>query len=272
MENIILPIVIVTILGGALAVILSVASKYMAVKVDETVLLIRAELPGANCGACGCAGCDEYASKIAKGEVATNLCIPGGASLISKLSAIMGTEAGGMESKYAYVKCRGHLGTTEYKMDYHGPQSCEACVKFFNGRTSCTYGCMGFGDCVVACPYDAIHIIGDVAVVDKDVCIGCGACTKVCPKNLIEVGRKKIDVSVACSSKDKGGVARKLCANACIGCKKCEKVCPKEAIIIENNIAHIDMDKCVNCHLCHKECPTGAIMSYKKNPEIGKAY
>lgn len=270
LETLILPIAIVTAVGLIAALILAVASKVMAVKVDETVQTIRAELPGANCGACGYAGCDEYAAHVADGSADTNLCVPGGASVAQKVSAIMGKEFGGVEEKYAHVKCRGHLGTTDYKMEFEGPQTCQACSKFFNGRTSCTYGCMGYGDCVEACKYDAIHIIDGVAVVDKEACVGCGACAKACPKGLIEITKKKIDVSVACSSKDKGGVARKLCTNACIGCKKCEKVCPKGAITVENNVAHIDESKCVNCHLCFNECPTGAIISYKKNPQIGK--
>ncbi|MEG1448857.1 MAG: (Fe-S)-binding protein, partial [Oscillospiraceae bacterium] len=91
LETVLVPVLIVTVVGIIAATILSIASKFMAVPVDETVLSLRDALPGANCGACGCAGCDEYAEKMAKGECPTNLCVPGGASVATKLSGILGT-------------------------------------------------------------------------------------------------------------------------------------------------------------------------------------
>ena len=72
-------------------------------------------------------------------------------------------------------------------------------------------------------------------------------------------GPKGRRLYVSCINKDKGGVARKACANACIGCSKCFKVCPFEAITFENNLAYIDHQKCRLCRKCAAECPTGAI-------------
>ena len=98
--------------------------------------------------------------------------------------------------------------------------------------------------------------------VDEDKCTACGACVKACPKMIIELrkkGPKGRRLYVSCVNKDKGGVARKACANACIGCSKCFKVCPFEAITFENNLAYIDHQKCRLCRKCAPECPTGAI-------------
>ena len=263
-ETIFVPVLIVTVVGIIAATILSVASKFMSVPVDETVNNLREALPGANCGACGCAGCDEYAQKMAKGECPTNLCVPGGANVAAKLSEILGTEAGEVEEKSAYVKCRGTYEAAKLSMEYQGKKTCKECATFFGGNKICSSACLGLGDCVKACEYNAIHVIDGVAVVNKDNCVGCGACVKVCPKFVIEMGPKKRDVHVACSNKEKGAVARKQCTNACIGCMKCEKECPVGAIKVSNNLAYVDKNICINCQKCVAVCPTGAILTYKK--------
>ena len=61
----VIPVVIIGIICGAVLVI---ASKLMAVKEDERFPKIRECLPGANCGACGFAGCDGYAKALCEKE------------------------------------------------------------------------------------------------------------------------------------------------------------------------------------------------------------
>lgn len=258
-ETILLPVGIVALTGLLAGLLLSVASKIFAVQVDETVTRLRGVLPGANCGACGCAGCDEYAAKLAKGEVPPNLCTVGGAAVAGQLGEILGVEVGAVEPKHAVMKCRGHLGTSDYIMEYQGPQSCAVAKMLYNGRTSCNFACLGYGDCVAACEYDALQIVNHLARVNDDLCIGCGACSKVCPNGLLEVVPRSQKVFVACSSHDKGGDTRKLCTNGCIGCHKCEKTCEFGAITVENNCAHIDPEKCTNCGKCAEVCPVHCI-------------
>ena len=53
------------------------------------------------------------------------------------------------------------------------------------GAKGCAYGCLGYGSCVDACPFDAIHIVDGIAVVDKEECKACGKCVDACPKHLI---------------------------------------------------------------------------------------
>lgn len=262
MGAIILPVVIVSILGLLLGLILSAASKFFAVQVDETVAKVREALPGANCGSCGFAGCDDYAAKVAAGEAPANLCTPGGPATAQKLGELLGVSVGAVEAKRAQVRCRGHLGTTEYIMDYMGPQTCTACNSLYQGRRSCSHGCLGFGDCVRVCQYDAIHIVSGVAVVDPEKCTGCGMCAKECPNAIIQIVPAHSRVFVACRSTDKGAYTRKLCKNGCIGCMKCQKTCPSGAIKVENNLAYVDPEKCTSCGACVEVCPVKAIQEY----------
>lgn len=259
MGTIILPIVIVSIIGLLAGLILSVASKLFAVPVDERALALRAALPGVNCGACGYVGCDEYAAKLNSGEAATNLCVPGGDGISRALSDILGVSFADVEEKHAQVRCSGTLDTSVYIMDYQGAKSCAACNSFYQGRRSCSHGCLGYGDCASVCQYDAIHIINGLAVIDHKKCTGCGMCAKLCPNLLIQLVRKASKVYVGCKSDDKGAYTRKICKNGCIGCMKCQKTCQYGAIEVKENLARVNPDKCTNCGECIEVCPVHVI-------------
>lgn len=263
MSNIILPVAIVAAIGLVASIILVIAARFMAVKVDERVTQVRAVLPGANCGACGFAGCDEYAEKLVNDGVKSNLCIPGGGEVAKQVSEVLGVAFEEVQELRAVVKCRGHLGTTDYIMEWQGPQSCKIANQFYQGRRSCSHACLGYGDCVEVCQYDAIHIVNGVAVVNKSNCVGCGMCARECPNDLIDIRPAASDVFVGCSSTDKGAFTRKLCQNGCIGCKKCERTCEFGAITVTDNLARIDPAKCTNCKKCVEQCPTGAILYYQ---------
>lgn len=257
----VIPIVII---GIICAVVLVVASKVMAVKENEKIPVIRECLPGANCGACGFAGCDGYAKALAEGEAtATNLCVPGGDTVSKKISEILGVEFEDVVEQVAVIHCAGDCKYTQDRVEYSGIQSCAAAKLIFGSKGDCPYGCLGFGDCLKACPNDAICIENGIAHVNTRQCVGCGLCTKACPNGLISLMADVERVVVTCSNKDKGAVTRKACKNGCIGCRKCEKVCSQNAIKIENNLAVIDYSKCPDCDdfgACARECTTGCIM------------
>lgn len=258
-QAILTPVLIVAVIGLLAGLMLSFASKFFAVQVDERVGAVREVLPGANCGSCGYAGCDDYAAKVVAGEAPGNLCTPGGPAVAGKIGGILGTEVGAVEAKKAQVRCRGHLATTRYIMDYMGPQTCVACNSLYQGRRSCSHGCLGFGDCAKVCAYDALHIVDGVAVVDQEKCVGCGRCVRECPNDIIQIVPAHATVFVACRSTDKGAYTRKLCSNGCIGCMKCQKTCPNGAITVKQNLAYVDPEKCTSCGACREVCPVGAI-------------
>ena len=129
----------------------------------------------------------------------------------------------------------------------------------YGGDRLCTFACLGYGDCMEACPEEAIEIDRGVARVKPEKCIGCGICTRTCPNGIIRLVPDTIRVIVECSNHDKGAVTRKACTNGCIGCMKCQKACPEGAITVVNNLATIDYTKCTGCGKCVEVCPVKCI-------------
>ena len=261
------PILVVCIIGLICGVGLSVASSVMAVKEDERFPAIRDCLPGANCGACGFTGCDGYAKALLTPGTKTNLCVPGGAEAARKLAEVLGVEAEAVEPKVAIVRCGGDCEHTSPKEDYRGIASCQAAKLFFGGKGTCTYGCLGFGDCAKVCPHDAISWNNGIAAIDPSVCVGCGLCAKTCPQQVIAAIPQSAKTAVLCSNHDKGAVTRKACSAGCIGCMKCVKTCEHDAVHVEGNLASVDYEKCVGCGACAQACPTGALHDLIANVE-----
>ena len=264
MNPIILAIIVVTVIGLIGAVILVAASIFMFVPVDERVEKITGVLAGANCGACGCAGCADYAKTIVEDGNAINKCTPGGAACVAAIAEIMGVEASSSTPVKAVVACSGTCEKTSKRYEFQGIQSCQAVKGLYGGDGMCKYGCLGYGDCVKACPFDAIHVVDGVAKVDRAKCVGCGACASACPNSIISViPEHKRKPVVLCQNKDKGADTRKACTAGCIGCMKCAKACHFDAITVDvaNGVflAKIDQEKCKGCQLCVKECPVGVI-------------
>lgn len=258
--DILIPILAVTGIGLACGIMLVIVSKFLSVPEDEGFTSIRACLPGANCGACGYAGCDGYAHALADGSIAeTNRCIPGGAGTAQAIAAAMGLEAQAVTPKIAFVGCGGTDSCTVRRYDYQGIESCAAAKLLFSGDSMCTYGCLGYGDCSRVCPQNAIAVTDGLARVRADLCVGCGLCTQACPNHLLQILPATTAAVVRCSNHDKGAATRKACSAGCIGCKKCERECAAGAITVSNQCAVIDYSKCTGCGHCAEICTTGAI-------------
>jgi len=259
MNSIIFAVFSITVIGVICSCILSVASKLMYVKIDERITLLANIMPGANCGACGYPGCSGYASALIEENSKTNLCTPGGVSLLAKISEILGVEAGSIEKKTAIVSCKGGCDTQKKKMEYKGTNSCEAAKQLYAGQNACAYGCLGYGDCAAVCPSGAICMEDSLARVITELCTGCGLCVKACPNKLISIEKVNIPVFIACKNTEKGAVTRKKCGSGCIACTKCVKECPQSAIAMVNNLAVINYAKCNGCQKCVDVCMTKCI-------------
>ena len=250
------------------AVILYVCSKRFAVKEDPRIAQVTEVLPGANCGGCGFPGCSGMADALVKGADAGSLeglnCPVGGADVMGKVADLLGMAIANSDPMVAVVRCNGTCELRPRIASYDGLKTCTAMNACGAGETGCGFGCLGCGDCVGACQFDAIHINPETGLpeVDEEKCTACGACAKACPRNIIELrkkGPKGRRIFVSCVNKDKGAVAMKACKSACIGCGKCLKECKSEAITIENNLSYIDFTKCRMCKKCVDACPTKAI-------------
>lgn len=259
--GIIMAAAVVGILGILIGIFLGVASEKFKVKVDEKEILVRNELPGNNCGGCGYAGCDALAKAIVAGQADVGACPVGGASTTEKIGAIMGVDGGASEKKVAFVKCKGTCDKTKVHYNYYGLDNCKkVSVVPGSGEKACDYGCMGYGSCVRACAFDAIHVVDGAAVVDKEKCVACGKCVSTCPHNLIALVPYKAEHLVQCSSNAKGKDVKSVCQVGCIGCTLCVKQCEFDAIHMEENLPIIDYEKCTNCGKCAEKCPVKVIV------------
>lgn len=252
---------IVGAVGIFVGLFLGVAGILFKVQVNEKEEAVLSALPGNNCGGCGYAGCSGLAAAIAKGEAPVNACPVGGDPVGKSIAAIMGVEAESAQRMVAFVACQGTCERVRLDYEYNGVEDC-GMMAFVpgGGPKACSSGCLGYGSCVKACPFDAIHVVDGVALVDKEACKACGKCVAACPKHLISLIPYGARFAVACSSADKGPVTMKACDTGCIGCGICVKNCPSQAVSVTDFHASIDQEKCTGCGACAEKCPKKSII------------
>jgi Na+-translocating ferredoxin:NAD+ oxidoreductase subunit B len=259
LSTVLIPALVIFIMVASFAaIILSIANKKFRVKQDPRIEEITEALPGANCGACGFGGCSAFAEAIIEGGGAKCPAVTEEAE--ENIAKILGLElASKTEKKIARVMCSGTSDNASTNAEYLGIMDCRAAKTIGKSEKSCTFACYGLGTCAAVCPFGAIKMENRVAVVDSEKCTGCGICISACPQGLIALVYKKKTTTIACSSYDKGAVARGNCKVACIACTKCVKECPVQAISIKDSLAVIDYEKCVNCKKCIAVCPMKTI-------------
>jgi len=279
-DNII--IISIVALGGigllSAVVLYFIKSKFKVFE-DPRIDEVEEALPSANCGSCGFPGCRSFAETVVKSakdnkSIEGLFCPVGGNDVMQNVGKIVGLEVEKTEPLIAVIRCNGTHTNSPGKIQYEGATSCAFTHALFTGEGGCQYGCLGHGDCVDACDFDAIHMNPETGLpVVNDKCTACGACVEACPRDIIELrkkGPKDRRIFVSCVNKEKGGPAKKNCSVACIGCGKCEKVCNFDAITITSFLAYIDFQKCTLCRKCVEVCPTSAIWEVNFKPRKPK--
>ncbi|MCL2066939.1 MAG: RnfABCDGE type electron transport complex subunit B [Treponema sp.] len=246
-------LVLAFIIGTALGFF----KELFAVPEDPVAGRIREVLPGANCGACGFPGCDNYAAEVAAGHVGTSLCTVGGSSTAKKIAEITGAAGGEVVDVVTVLACQGSTANAPVKGLYTGLQTCLG-AKLAGGTKLCSWGCQGFGDCAKVCKFDALHMGDDrLPKIDYSKCTGCRLCVMECPQGLLKsVPKDQKGAMVLCSNRNPNKqMAAKSCKTACIKCGLCVKNCPQQCINLDTHIPVVDLSRCTSCNTCVEKCP-----------------
>lgn len=264
--------ILLSSIGIVASVVLFVVSKKFYVYEDPKIAEVDEILPAANCGGCGSPGCKAFAERLVNSDDISDLFCPvGGNDVMKQVAEILGKEVAEKDPTVAVVRCQGGCEVRPKTSEYQGPKSCAISALIYSGETDCQFGCLGDGDCVNVCQFDAMYMDDNgLPVIITDKCTSCGACVDACPRNIIEMrprNKRDLKVFVGCLNEDKGGIAKKACEVACIGCSKCEDICPKDAIEMNNNLAYIDPELCTLCRKCVDVCPTHSIIETNFPPK-----
>jgi electron transport complex protein RnfB len=251
------------IIGLGFSIALLIASIKLKVKTDPRVDAIYKVLPNINCGACGFSGCAKYAQTLVEKPELIGKCAPGGSKTSQAIAEVLNisvSDSGPL--KRPVVHCRAGTEDKTFYAVYQGIPTCTSANALANVQ-ACKFGCLGFGDCVRACKFDALHVVSGLATVNYNKCTGCAACSRACPRNLIEMvpfGSENM-MAVACSSRETGKVTRSMCAVGCIACGICAK--QTDLFKVENNLARLDYIKyqpSPQSETAMAKCPTGVIV------------
>ncbi|HEY5719417.1 MAG TPA: Fe-S cluster domain-containing protein [Gammaproteobacteria bacterium] len=257
-------VAVFTVLGLFFGVALAATARRFHVATNPVIDEVKENLPSANCGACGYAGCAAYAEQVVEdAEVAPTLCTPGGKEIAITVGQLTGKAVGEMKDEVAMLRCAGIRAVAREQAHYVGIRSCAAAALAFGGPKACKYGCLGLGDCIQACAFDAITpTAGGVVAIDPAKCTGCGLCVVACPKQTLEMYPRHHRVILSCTTRDKGKSVKNACTVGCIQCQLCIKKCPATAIRFDDSgIITVDHEPCLayggSCEeVCVQVCPT----------------
>lgn len=250
------------LLGLALAGVIAIANRRLYVYEDPRIDEVEALLPKSNCGACGTAGCRNFAEKVVAGEILPAQCTVNTPAQNGAIADLLGVAAGSVEKRVARLACAGGRHVAYMRARYAGHASCRAAAVVSGGGKDCAWGCLGLADCAEVCDFDAIRMdVHGLPVVDADKCTACNDCVEVCPKGLFSLEPVSHKLWVACKNLADGDTAEASCEVACTACGKCVVDAAPGVMKLENNLAVIDYtqnDRAAKQAI--ERCPTGAIV------------
>jgi len=261
--------VFMALLGIALAGVIAFANRRLYVFEDPRIEQVEELLPKSNCGACGTAGCRNFAEKVVAGEIQPAQCTVNAPSQIVVIAELLGVDTGSVEKRVARLACAGARNVAYLRARYAGHDSCRAAHVVSGGGKACAWGCLGLADCANVCTFDAIHMDAHgLPVVDADKCSACNDCVEVCPKGLFSLEPVSRKLWVACKNLADGDTAEKSCEVACTACGKCVMDSGPGVMKLENNLAVVDYARNEKTdRKAIERCPTGAIVWFD-NPNF----
>lgn len=254
-------IAILSGVGLTFGALIALTHRRMWVYEDPRIDGVAELLPGANCGACGFAGCRAFAEATVTGAATPAQCTVMGADMVDDVASFLGVDAGAAVKRVARLLCAGGSDVAPYKADYVGISSCAAALAVGGGGKGCAWGCVGLSDCAVACTFDAIVMnpLG-LPVVDIDKCTACGDCVDACPLDLFTIMPLDHHLVVQCRNLLNGDAATDVCSVACNACARCVQDAAPGLIEIHRGLAVVDYDRIsLENEQAIARCPTGAI-------------
>ncbi|MFH1131641.1 MAG: RnfABCDGE type electron transport complex subunit B [Pseudomonadota bacterium] len=241
MGNIAVAAIVMGGLGLVFGAMLALAYRFLRVPEDPRLELVEGMLPGSNCGACGEPGCHAFAEKLIAGGASPSQCTVSSPDTVGAVAEALGVNAGKQEKRVARLHCAGGRSRAKQIAGYEGYENCRGAGIVTGGGKGCPWGCLGLGDCEVACTFDAIRINEEgLPVVDIDLCTACGDCVDACPRGLFEILSLNHHLLVQCSAPLSGDEARELCTVACDACGRCAQDAAPGLIRMENNLPVVD--------------------------------
>ncbi len=255
-----------------LATLLVLANRRLHVEEDPRIEVVEEMLPLTNCGACGWPGCRAFAEALVGGDALPGRCTVSDAAGREAIADLLGVDVGQEERRVARLACAGARNVSRNHARYEGLSSCRAASLVAGGGKGCFWGCLGIGDCEVACDFDAIRMESGLPVVDEAACTACGDCVEVCPKDLFSIHPVSHRLWVACSSLDAGDGLLADCAVACTACGRCEMDGPG-LVTMQHNLPVVDYTARHDTRSPTLRCPTGAIVwiDAEAGPQKGPA-
>ncbi|CAG0983441.1 Na(+)-translocating ferredoxin:NAD(+) oxidoreductase complex subunit B [Burkholderiales bacterium] len=249
-------------LGGLLALLLAIASKRLYVFEDPRIDQVEELLPHSNCGACGTAGCRNFAEQAVAGAVKPASCTVNTPDQNKTIANLLGVALGDVEKRVARLACAGGKHVARMRAHYAGLPSCRAAAVAGGGGKSCAWGCLGLGDCADVCEFGAIPMDSHgLPVVDGAKCTACVDCVDICPKNLFSIQGVSRKLWMACRNESDPDAAEAACEVACTACGRCVVDATPGVVRLERNLAIIDYDKNDSASReAIERCPTGAIV------------
>jgi electron transport complex protein RnfB len=248
-------------LGFMFAGALAFADRKLRVEENPKIAEVNDVLPNANCGACGFAGCYDFATNVVEGKVKINGCPVGGQEVVDEIARILGIESSASIKLVARILCNGGNAEAAVKenANYYGPQNCAVQTIVSGGQKLCLYGCLGGGDCVDVCQFSAIFMNENgLPVVVEELCTGCGQCVEACPRGIIEIHPEDRELFVFCKNHDDPKRSKEVCTVSCFGCGICARK-SDGSILMKDYLPVIDYDKLDIGKIPIDKCKTGAI-------------